>query len=74
MSWMINVLCFAFLLYWGADLAFKYRFAEFYTLPGVPQLIFYLSVPVSMMLMLLFLLIPGRKAAGPPVGAVPPEI
>jgi TRAP-type C4-dicarboxylate transport system permease small subunit len=74
LSWIVNILCFAFLLYWGADLAFKYRFAEFYTLPGVPQLIFYLSVPVSMMLMLLFLLIPGRKAPGAAADAAPPEI
>jgi TRAP-type C4-dicarboxylate transport system permease small subunit len=74
LSWIVNVLCFAFVLYWGADLALKYRLAEFYTLPGVPQLIFYLSVPISMALMLLFLLIPGRRPPGSPADTVPPEI
>jgi C4-dicarboxylate transporter DctQ subunit len=65
LAWIFNMLCFAFLLYWGSDLALKYRFAEFYTLPGVPQMIFYLSVPISMALMIAFLLIPGRATAAP---------
>src|SRR5205085_8139904 len=58
LSWIVSVLCCAFLLYWGGELAYTYRFAEFYTLPWLPQWIFYLSVPVSMALMLAFLLIP----------------
>ncbi len=73
LSWIVNVLCYAFLLYWGIDLALKYRFAEFYTLPGVPQLIFYLAVPVSMAFMLAFLLIPNRATPAPP-GIAPPQI
>jgi len=62
-TWLVNVICFGYLLYWGSDLAWKYRSAEFYTLPGVPQIIFYLSIPVSMAIMLAFLLIPGRRSA-----------
>src|SRR5215216_3841250 len=61
-TWLVNVICFGYLLYWGSDLAWKYRSAEFYTLPGVPQIIFYLSIPVSMAIMLAFLLIPGRSS------------
>ncbi|SRR6266480_1014499 len=63
LSWIVNMLCFSFLLYWGIDLTLKYRFAEFYTLPGVPQMIFYLSVPVSMALMIAFMIMPSYRAA-----------
>jgi TRAP-type C4-dicarboxylate transport system permease small subunit len=62
LTWLVNVVCFAYLLYWGADLAWKYRSAEFYTLPGIPQIIFYLAVPVSMAIMLAFLLVPRASA------------
>jgi len=70
LTWIVNVFSFTFLLYWGIDLALKYRFAEFYTLPGVPQMIFYLSVPLSMALMLAFSIIPRRSA---PVTHEPPS-
>jgi TRAP-type C4-dicarboxylate transport system permease small subunit len=61
LTWIINVFCFGFLLYWGADLTLKYKNAMFYTLPSVPQMIFYLAVPVSMAIGLAFLLIPGGR-------------
>ncbi len=57
---LVNLIVVAYLLYWSVDLAWKYREAHFYTLPGVPQVIFYLSVPVSATLMLFFLLLPSR--------------
>lgn len=60
LSWLINLVVLAYLLYWSIDLAWQYRSNEFYTLPGVPQLIFYLSVPVSVAIMLAFLLMPDR--------------
>jgi TRAP-type C4-dicarboxylate transport system permease small subunit len=63
LDWIINVLCFAFLLYWGVDLAYKYKDAEFYTLPGWSQLWYYLALPVPAAVALLFLLMPGRRSA-----------
>jgi TRAP-type C4-dicarboxylate transport system permease small subunit len=60
---LVNLIVCAYLFYWSVDLAWKYRTAEFYTLPGVPQVIFYLSVPVSTGLMLFFLFLPDQ--AGP---------
>jgi TRAP-type C4-dicarboxylate transport system permease small subunit len=63
LNWIINVLCFGFLVYWGADLAYKYKDAEFYTLPGWSQLWYYLALPIPAALSLAFLLMPGRGRA-----------
>lgn len=69
LSWLVNVFCFGFLLYWGADLAWKYKDSEFYTLPGWSQLWFYLALPVPMALSLAFLFIPsGRRSPSSPPG------
>ena len=57
---LVNIIVFAYLFYWSVDLAWKYRATEFYTLPGVPQLVFYLSIPVSTAITLCFLLFPDR--------------
>lgn len=56
---VVNIICFAYLAYWGADLAYKYRFAEFYTLGGWSQLWYYLALPVPALISLAFLLTPG---------------
>ena len=68
LSWVANVLCYGFLLYWGADLAWKYRNAEFYTLAGWSQLWYYLALPIPMALALVFLFLPrhGAVPASPP--------
>jgi TRAP-type C4-dicarboxylate transport system permease small subunit len=72
LTWLVNVIAFAYLFYWSVDLAWQYRAAEFYTLPGVPQVIFYLSVPVSTAIILFFLLFPDR--ASPHHDLPPPEL
>jgi TRAP-type C4-dicarboxylate transport system permease small subunit len=72
LTWLVNVIVFVYLFYWSVELAWQYRTAEFYTLPGLPQVIFYLSVPVSTALMLLFLFLPDR--ASPPHDLPPPEL
>jgi TRAP-type C4-dicarboxylate transport system permease small subunit len=72
LSWMANIFCFGFLLYWGADLAWKYRAAEFYTLRGWSQLWYYLALPIPMALAVFFLLVPsGRSAPSSPSGESP---
>lgn len=72
LSWLVNVFCFGFLLYWGADLAWKYKNAEFYTLPGWSQLWYYLALPVPMALSLAFLFFPsGRRSPSSPSGETP---
>jgi TRAP-type C4-dicarboxylate transport system permease small subunit len=63
LNWFVNVLCFGFLVYWGADLAYKYKEAEFYTLPGWSQLWYYLALPVPAALSLAFLLAPGGRSS-----------
>jgi TRAP-type C4-dicarboxylate transport system permease small subunit len=66
---LVNLICFAYLAYWGFDLAMKYRSAGFYTLPSLPILLFYLSLPLCSALAVIFLLLPGQK----PVAAEPQE-
>ena len=63
LNWIVNVFCFGFLLYWGADLAYKYKDAEFYTLSGWSQLWYYLALPVPAALSLAFLLTPGGRSS-----------
>lgn len=63
LNWTVNVICFAFLTYWGADLAYKYKDAEFYTLGGWSQLWYYLALPIPAAISLAFLLTPGRNTA-----------
>jgi len=71
LSRIVNFICFAFLLYWGIDLAEKYKFAEFYTLPGWPQLWFYyLALPLSAAMCMVFCLLPS---AAPPDHTPPGE-
>ncbi|MDB5541225.1 MAG: Tripartite ATP-independent periplasmic transporter, DctQ component [Devosia sp.] len=72
LSWLCNVFCYGFLLYWGADLAWKYKAAEFYTLSGWSQLWYYLALPIPMALAVFFLLTPsGRTAPSSPSGESP---
>lgn len=72
LNWIVNVICFAFLAYWGADLAYKYKDAEFYTLGGWSQLWYYLALPIPAAISLVFLFFPGRRT-GPstPPGETP---
>jgi C4-dicarboxylate transporter, DctQ subunit len=67
-TWIVNVLVYGYLLYWSVDLAWKYKDATFYTLPGVSQLVFYLALPVSTAIMLLWLLVPGSRKPTDHVG------
>ena len=69
LTWVVNLAALGYLFYWSADLAWKYKDATFYTLPGVPQVLFYLALPVSTGLMLLLLVSDRGKAidrAAPP--------
>jgi TRAP-type C4-dicarboxylate transport system permease small subunit len=48
-------ICFGFVLYAGWIVSWRNRGSEFYTIPGLPQVVFYLAVPVGATLMLLFM-------------------
>jgi len=73
-TWIVNLVVFAYLFYWSADLAWKYKDATFYTLPDVPQILFYLALPVSTGIMLL-LLVAGRGNPPPgPAASLPPGV
>lgn len=64
---VVDFVCFAFLFWWGIDLALKYREAEFYTLPGWPQVwFFYAALPIPAGLCVLFTLLPGEPAEDAP--------
>lgn len=52
----VEVAAVAMLLYSGILVAWKHRNATFYTMPDVPQAIFYLAVPVGSALALFYLL------------------
>ncbi len=62
LDWILNVVCFGFLAYWGFDLAYKYKDAEFYTLGGWSQLWYYLALPIPCLIAVIFLLTPGRSS------------
>jgi TRAP-type C4-dicarboxylate transport system permease small subunit len=47
--------------YFGSKLAYANLNARFYTLEFMPLILFYLSVPIGMLLSLLFLLWPAKK-------------
>ena len=54
---IINLFCFVIVCYFGVQLAYDNRFSEFYTLTFMPQVLFYLSVPVCFSLMTIFLIV-----------------
>ena len=62
LDWAVNVFVFGFLAYWGADLAYKYKDAEFYTLGDWSQLWYYLALPIPAAISLVFLFLPGRRS------------
>lgn len=51
---VVGMLAFGFTAWYGFQLAWVNRNAEFYTIPGVPQLLFYLAAPVGLTLMTLY--------------------
>lgn len=57
----LNVACLAFVGYWGYANAYQYRGLSFYTITWMPQIVFHLSVPVCMTMMVVYLLFPTRK-------------
>jgi TRAP-type C4-dicarboxylate transport system permease small subunit len=71
LTWVINLIVFGYLFYWSADLAWKYKDATFYTLPDMPQVLFYLALPVSTGITLL-LLVSDRARTADPAEPPPP--
>lgn len=57
----LNVACFAFVGYWGYANAYQNRGLSFYTIAWMPQIVFFLAVPVCMTIMVIYLLLPSRK-------------
>jgi TRAP-type C4-dicarboxylate transport system permease small subunit len=53
---LVELAAVGMLLYTGVLVAWKYRKASFYTVPDMPQVVFYLAVPVGAALMLYFIL------------------
>jgi TRAP-type C4-dicarboxylate transport system permease small subunit len=51
----IGIAAFAFTAYYGYQLAWVNRSIDFYTIQGVPQVLFYLAAPVGLTLMTLVL-------------------
>jgi len=51
----IGIAAFAFTAYYGYKLAWVNRSIDFYTIQGVPQVLFYLAAPVGLTLMTLVL-------------------
>ena len=52
---VLGLLCFSFIAWYGYRLAWENRYSEFYTITFMPQILFYLSVPISMTVMALYL-------------------
>lgn len=65
---VVSIFTFAYAAYFGLALAYGSLNARFYTLEFMPLIVFYLSVPIGMLLMLLFALWPGtEEASAPPI-------
>lgn len=58
---VINLVSFAFVAYYGYGLAYDNRASKFYTIEFMPQIIFYLSVPVCLTIMAIYLAWPQRR-------------
>ena len=54
---IIGAAAFGFTAWYGFVLAWANRGSEFYTVPGMPQVLFYLAVPVGLGLMSLYLVV-----------------
>lgn len=54
---VLSLFCFSFIAWYGYGLAWENRYSEFYTITFMPQILFYLSVPISMTVMSLYLVI-----------------
>lgn len=52
---IVGLAAFSFTAYYGYYLVWVNRNAEFYTIPGVPQILFYLAAPVGLTIMSLYL-------------------
>lgn len=57
----VNVACLSFVAYYGYLNAWEHRGSSFYTIPALPQVIFYLAVPVGLTLMVAYMLFPARR-------------
>ncbi len=53
---LVDLICFAFLLWSGVIVTWRNRFSHFYTIEGAPQVVFYLAVPVGSILIIIFIL------------------
>jgi C4-dicarboxylate transporter DctQ subunit len=60
----INVISIGFVCYYAWQLAYDNRAMTFYTLPWIPQIIFFLAVPVCMTLMIVYLLVQRQSRTG----------
>ena len=58
---IVNFISFAYVGYFGYQLAYSNRNASFYTVESLPLVIFYLAVPVGMTLMVIHMLWPKGK-------------
>jgi C4-dicarboxylate transporter, DctQ subunit len=53
---LLSLACFCFVAYYGYKIAYSNRATPFYTLPSFPRVIFYLAVPVSLTVMIVYIL------------------
>lgn len=54
---VLGLVCFVYAAYWGYQLAWVNRASPFYTLAFMPQVLFYLSVPVCLTVMALHIVL-----------------
>jgi TRAP-type C4-dicarboxylate transport system permease small subunit len=66
LNWIVSVLAFAFITYFGFQLAYTNRATRFYTLPDMPRVLFFLAVPVCFAIMTIYLLWPKRRTRPEP--------
>lgn len=58
----VNLTCFIFVAWFGWQIAWSKRNAAFYTIPEAPQVMFYLSVPLCLTVMTLYIVwLIGRR-------------
>ncbi len=53
---ILGLISFSYVAYFGYKIAYSNRATDFYTVPGMPRIVFYLAVPVCLTIMVIFIL------------------
>jgi C4-dicarboxylate transporter DctQ subunit len=62
---ILGLISFSYVTYFGYKIAYSNRATDFYTVPALPRVIFYLAVPVCFTIMIVYILLHLRPKSNP---------